>query len=97
MGIDEVLIAPQSPWQNPYVERMIGSIRRECLDHVIVLSEAHLRRILSRYFAYYHEDRAHLGLERNAPIPRPIEQRNSGRVVSLPRVGGLHHRYSRVA
>ena len=97
MGIEEVLIAPQSPWQNPYVERLVGSVRRECVDHVIVLNEAHLRRILSQYFAYYHEDRTHLALERNAPIPRPIEARNSGRVVAAPRVGGLHHRYSRVA
>jgi putative transposase len=96
MGIDEVVIAPQSPWQNPYVQRLIGSVRR-CLDHIIVLDEAHLRRILSQYFAHYHEDRTHLALERNAPIPRPIEARNSGRVVAAPRVGGLHHRYSRVA
>jgi transposase InsO family protein len=97
MGIEEVVIAPQSPWQNPYVERLVGSIRRECLDHVIVLNEAHLRRILLQYFAYYHEDRTHLSLERNAPIPRQIEARNPGRVVAAPRVGGLHHRYSRVA
>lgn len=67
-----MLNAPQSPWQNPYVERLIGSTRRECHDQVIVLNEAHLRRILSLYFAYYHEDRTHLTLERNAPIPRPI-------------------------
>ncbi len=73
MGIEEVLIAPQPPWQSPHVERLVGSIRRECLDHVIVLNEAHLRRILSQCFAYYHEDRTHLALERNAPIPRPIE------------------------
>ena len=97
MGIDEVVIAPRSPWQNPFVERLIGSVRRECLDHVIVLNDAHLRRILSEYFAYYHADRTHLALERNAPIPRPIEARNAGRVVAAPRVGGLHHRYSRVA
>ena len=97
MGIDEVVVAPQSPWQNPYIERLIGSVRRECLDHVIVLNEAHLRRILLQYFAYYHEDRTHLSLERSAPIPRQIEARNAGRVVAAPRVGGLHHRYSRVA
>jgi putative transposase len=97
MGIDEVLIAPQSPWQNPYVERLIGSIRRECLDHVIVLNESHVRRILSEYFAYYHEDRPHLSLERNAPVPRQVEASTVGRVVSQPRVGGLQHRYRRVA
>jgi len=97
MGIDEVLIAPQSPWQNPYVERLIGSIRRECLDHVIVLNEAHLRRTLSQYFAYYHEDRPHLSLERNAPVPRQVEASTVGRVMSQPRVGGLQHRYRRVA
>jgi len=67
------------------------------VDHVIVLNEAHLRRILSQYFAYYHEDRTHLAFERNAPIPRPIEARDAGRVIAAPRVGGLHHRYSRVA
>ena len=71
MGIEEVLIAPRSPWQNPYCERVIGSIRRECLDHVIVLNEAHLRRILrGKYCAYYHNSRAHLSLDRNAPVPR---------------------------
>lgn len=83
--------------QNPYVERLVGSIRRECVDHVIVLNEAHLRRILSEYSAYYHEDRTRLALERNAPTPRPIEGRNAGRVVATPRVGGLHHRYRRAA
>ena len=97
MNIKEVLIGPRAPWQNPYAERVIGSIRRECLDHVIVLSEAHLLRILSRYFAYYHEDRTHLTLDRNAPTPRPIEARESGAIVAAPRVGGLHHRYRRVA
>ncbi len=97
MGIEEVLIAPQSPWENPYVERLVGSIRRECVDHIIVLNEAHLRRILSEYFAYCHEDRTHLALGRHAPIPRPIQARNAGRVVAAPRVGGLHQRYSRAA
>ena len=97
MGSDEAVIAPQPPWQNPYVERLVGSIRRECLDHVFVLNEARLRRTLLQYFAYYYEDRTHLALERNAPNPRPVEARNSGRVVAAPRVGGLHHRYSRVA
>jgi len=97
MGIEEVVIAPQSPWQNPYVERLIGSIRRECLDHVIILNEAHLRRVFSAYLRYYHEDRCHLSLERNAPNERKVEPRGSGQVVSELRVGGLHHRYRRVA
>ena len=70
MGIDEVLIAPRAPWQNPYCERVIGSIRRECLDHVIVLNEAHLHRILTEYFQYYHNSRPHLSLDRNSPTPR---------------------------
>ena len=97
MGTEEVLTAPRSPWQNPYVERLIGSIRRECLDHVIILGEDHLRRLLSEYLRYYHDDRCHLSLERNAPNNRPVEPPGSGRVVSEPRVGGLHHRYRRVA
>ena len=97
MGIEEVIIAPRAPWQNPYVERLIGSIRRDCLDRVIIFDENHLRKILSRYFAYYHEDRCHLSLDRNAPIRRTVEPRGLGRVVSEPRVGGLHHRYRRAA
>ncbi|UCE62060.1 MAG: transposase family protein, partial [Phycisphaerales bacterium] len=78
MGIEEVVIAPRSPWQNPYVERMNGSIRRECLAHVIVLNEQHLKRILTSYLEYYHEDRAHLSLDRNAPFPREIELPEQG-------------------
>lgn len=97
MGIEEVLIAPRSPWQNPYCERIIGSIRRECLDHVIILSEAHLRRILAEYFEYYHQARAHLSLERNSPAPRTIEPPNKGEVVAKPYLGGLHHCYTRAA
>jgi hypothetical protein len=97
MGIEEVVIAYRSPWQSPYVERLIGSIRRECLNQVIVLNEAHLRRILRRYFAYYHEVRTHLSLERNAPVPRRIEHPSEGRVIAIPQVGGLHHRYTRAA
>ena len=73
MGTEEVIIAPRSPWQNPFAERIIGSIRRECLDHVIVLSEAHLRRILMCYFEYYHEARTPLSLGRNAPVPRRVD------------------------
>ncbi len=97
MGIEEVVTAPRSPWQNPYVERLIGSIRRECLNHIIVLNEAHVRRILASYFAYYHESRAHLSLERNAPVPRRVEHRSEGTVIAIPQVGGLHHRYRRAA
>ena len=97
MGIKQVLIAYLSPWQNPYVERLIGSTRRECLDHVIILNEAHLHRILTSYFEYYHKSRPHMSLERNSPIPRKIERREQGHVVSIPKVGGLHHRYRRAA
>ena len=97
MGIDEVTIAPKSPWQNPYVERLIGSIRRECLDHVIVLNEDHLRRILDDYFAYHHGARTHLSLERNSPIPRSVCPVEQGRVVTKAYLGGLHHRYTRAA
>jgi putative transposase len=97
MGICEVLTAPHSPWQNPFAERLIGSIRRECLDHVLVLSEPHLRRILTRYFAYYHGARTHLALEKDAPDGRPVERPEAGTVVQVPEVGGLHHRYVRRA
>ncbi len=97
MGIDEVLIAPHAPWQNPYCERVIGSIRRECLDHMIVLNEAHLHRILTEYFDYYHNSRAHLSLDRNSPMPRSVEPPSEGHVVAIPQVGGLHHRYMRAA
>jgi len=97
MGIEEVLTAPRSPWQNPYVERLIGSIRRECLDHVIVLSEHHLRRILTDYFAYYHTWRTHLALEMDSPERRPVQPPERGRVLVVPEVGGLHHHYERQA
>ena len=97
MGIDEVLAAPQSPWQNPFVERLIGSIRRECLNHVLVLGERHLRRILARYFRYHHRARTHLALDKDAPDVRPVELPEAGRVVEIPEVGGLHHRYVRQA
>ena len=97
MDIEEVLIAPHSPWQNPYIERLIGSIRRECLDHILVISEAHLRRVLREYFAYYHDSRPHQSLDGNAPWPREIEPPSQGRIVAEPQVGGLHHRYRRAA
>ncbi len=97
MGICEVLTAPSSPWQNPFAERLIGSIRRECLDLVLVLGERHLRRVLTRYFAYYHRARTHLSLDKDAPDGRPIERRELGKVIQIPEVGGLHHRYVRRA
>ena len=97
LSIDEVITAPRSPWQNPYVERVIGSIRRECLDHVIVLNERHLRRILRDYFDYYHISRTHLSLNKDPPDPRAVESVRYGNIVALPRVGGLHHRYTRIA
>jgi transposase InsO family protein len=97
LGIEERISAPRSPWQNPYVERLIGSIRRECLDHVIVLNEAHLKRILTAYFDYYHDSRTHLSLDRNAPNPREPEPPERGPVRAIPQVGGLHHRYTRHA
>ena len=97
LGITEVRIAPRAPWQNPYVERLIGSIRRECLDHAIVLGEAHLRRLLTAYMYYYHEARPHLGLARDAPVPRAAERRCRADVLAIPQVGGLHHRYARAA
>ena len=97
MGIEEVLTAPQSPWQNPFGERLIGSIRRECLNHVLVLGERHLHRLLTRYFAYYHRTRTHLALDKDAPDLRPIEFPTTGQIVQLPEVGGLHHRYVRQA
>src|SRR5437016_8107492 len=97
MRIAEVLTAPHSPWQNPFAERLIGSIRRECLDHVVVFGEWHLRRILSAYFAYYHRARTHLSLDKDAPDGRPIEPPALGAIIPIPEVGGLHHRYVRRA
>jgi putative transposase len=97
MGIAEILTAPHSPWQNPFSERLIGSIRRECLDHVLVLSERHLRRILTCYFAYYHRARTHLSLDKDAPDGRPIEPPELGPVMPISEVGGLLHRYVRRA
>jgi transposase InsO family protein len=96
-GIEEVITAPQSPWQNPFVERLIGSIRRECLDHLIVLNERHLKKILTEYLAYYHGSRTHLSLEQNAPDPQAVEPSERGPIRSVPILGGLHHRYTRCA
>ena len=97
MGVREVLPAPQSPWQNPYAERLIGSIRRECLDHVVVLNESSLRRLLKSYTQYYLHSRTHLALAKDAPEPRAIQSLELGRVVEIPELGGLHHRYERRA
>src|SRR3989440_1515199 len=97
MCIAEVLSSPRSPWQNPFAERLIGTLRRELLDHVIVLSEGHLRRRLRSYLRYYHGSRTHLALEKDAPQPRAVEPPQLGRVVALPHVGGLHYRYVRLA
>jgi putative transposase len=95
LGMKEVVSAPQSPWQNALVERLIGSIRRECLDHVVVLHQRHLRRLLTSYFAYYHRSRTHLSLAKDAPESRAIQ--HGGEIVAIPQVGGLHHRYERQA
>ena len=97
MGIEEVLSAPRSPWQRAYIERIIGSIRRECLDHVIVFGEGALRRTLVAYFDYYHRSRTHLSLGKDPPEPRPTQPPEIGPVVAVRQVGGLHHRYERQA
>jgi putative transposase len=97
MGICEVPTAPHSPWQNPFAERLIGSIRRECLNHVFVLGERHLRRTLTAYFTYYHRARTHLSLDKDAPDGRPIEPADLGMIIPIPEVGGLHHHYVRRA
>jgi transposase InsO family protein len=97
VGVEEVVTAPRSPWQNPYVERLIGSVRRECLNHVIVLNERHLRRILVSYLDYYHRSRTHLSLGKDTPEGRSVQSSGTGKVVAFPQVGGLHHRYERLA
>ena len=97
MGIREVRITPRSPWQNPFVERLIGSIRRECLDHALILNDAHLRRLLRSYVAYYNRSRPHQALENNSPFPRTVQPPSHGWIHAVPEVGGLHHRYQRVA
>jgi transposase InsO family protein len=94
MGIRDKPIAPASPWQNGFAERLIGSIRRECLDHIIVLGEAHLRRILKSYARYYNETRTHLALDKDAPLSRTVKR--SGRILCRQAPGGLHHEYVRI-
>jgi putative transposase len=96
-GITEIVTAPRSPWQNPHAERVIGSIRRECLDHVVVISQRHLRRVRSSYVGYYQRTRTHLSLDKDCSDARPIQPPNSGKVIPIPQVGGLHQRYERLA
>jgi transposase InsO family protein len=97
MGIEEVIIAARSPWQSPHVERLIGSVRRECLDSVVVLSERHLRRILKDYFVHYHRWRCHQSLEMDCPESRPVQPPEVGQVVEVREAGGLYRHYERVA
>ena len=97
MGIKQVLSAPRSPWQRAYVERVIGTFRRECLDHMIVFNERCLYRHLKSFVEYYHRSRTHLALEKDSPEPRPIQAADAGRIIATPEVGGLHHRYERRA
>jgi transposase InsO family protein len=94
MGIRDHPIAPCSPWQNGHAERLIGSIRRECLDHIVIFGEAHLRRVLKTYGAYYNRLRPHLALTKGAPLSRPV--RRFGEVIAKPILGGLHHEYCRI-
>ena len=91
LKIEEVITAPRSPWQNPYAERVIGSIRRECIDHIIVLGERHIKSILSEYVDYYNNTRTHLALDKDAPLCRDVQKKDRGKIVSFKRVGGLHH------
>ena len=97
MGLEQVVTAPRSPWQNAYVERVIGSIRRECLDYTIIFNERHLRRVLSSYVDYYHRSRTHLALAKDCPEGRPTQSPDAGKIIAIPQVGGLHHRYQRIA
>ena len=94
MGIRDQPIAPRSPWQNGFAERLIGSIRRECLDHVVVFGERHLRQMLLSYMQYYNSARTHLALNKDAPLPRAVQA--VGRILPTPVLGGLHHRYVRI-
>jgi putative transposase len=97
MGLTEVVTAARPPWQNAYVERVIGSVRRECLDQVVIFNERHLRHVLSSYVDYYHRARTHLSLDKDCSHSRPIQPPRSGRINAIPQVGGLHHRYQRLA
>jgi hypothetical protein len=98
MGITEVVTAPRSPWQtHPYAERVIDSIRREHLDHIVIFNQRHLRRVLPSYVDYYHRTRTHLSLDKDCPVSRPIQPPRFGGVVAVAQVGGLYHRYERLA
>ena len=97
LGLTQVRTAPRSPWQNGYVERLVGTFRRELVDHLIVLNELHLLRCVRAYASYYNEDRPHMALDGDAPARRVVETAENGNVVALPRLGGLHHRYTRRA
>jgi putative transposase len=97
MGIQQVLSAPRSPWQRASVERLIGTLRRECLDHMIVCSERCLYRHLKSFTEYYHHSRTHLALKKDTPEPRPVQPPDHGRIIAISEVGGLHHRYERRA
>jgi putative transposase len=97
LGIEQIRIAPRSLWQNGYAERWVGTLRRELLDHVIVLGERHLLRLVRQHVAYYNSDRPHMSLGGDSPVTRDVEPPTAGKVIALPRVGGLHHRYSRAA
>ena len=97
MGVTEVVTAPRSPWQNAHLERVIGSIRRECLNQVVIFNERHLRHVLASYVDYYHRARTHLSLDKDCPHSRPVQPLRSGRVIAIPQVGGLHHRYQHLA
>ena len=97
LGITQLRTAPRSPWQNGYAERLVGTLRHELVDHIIVLNELHLLRCLRKYMSYYNDDRPHMSLEGDAPVRRDVEPPENGGVVALPRLGGLHHRYTRLA
>jgi hypothetical protein len=92
LGIEAVPTAHRSPWQNPYIERLIGTVRRDCLDHVIALIERHLNRVLAEYVSYYKQSRTHLGLEKECPVPRAVEPPEIGPISKSQVLGGLHHR-----
>ena len=94
MGIRDRPTSPRSPWQNGYAERLIGSIRRECIDHIVLVGERHLRHVLLSYLKYYNEVRTHLSLEKDAPVSRAVER--AGRILCRPVLGGLHHQYGRI-
>jgi putative transposase len=95
--MEELKIAPRSPWQSPYVERMIGTLRRECLDHVIIFNERQLYRILTEFLDYYHRVRPHKGLDDDSPEGREVQDDVREKIVALPVLGGLHHHYTRKA